>query len=189
MTGCITVVTGLPRSGTSLVMQMLQAGGMPVLIDGVRAADADNPRGYFEYEPVKHARTDDSWVELACGKAVKVIHALIPALPDTYDYRVIRVRRPMREVLASQRAMLARAGKKGAGIPDERLAAAYEAQLSQADRFMAARRNFRCLDISHRDCIVRPAAVADAIAEFLETTLDRGRMAAVVDPALYRNRG
>src|SRR5438046_6429896 len=111
MKSYITVVSGLPRSGTSLMMQMLRAGGMPVRTDGFRKADEDNPRGYLEYEPVKRTREDSSWVSDAVGKAVKVVYLLLRDLPDGFDYRVILMRRSLREVLASQSAMLMRSGR------------------------------------------------------------------------------
>jgi len=109
----ITVVSGLPRSGTSMMMQMLGAGGLAVLTDGKRGADADNPRGYYEYEAVKSLGQDASWLASAGGKAVKIVSALLIHLPDGFDYRVIFMRRPIAEVLASQRAMLDRLGHAG----------------------------------------------------------------------------
>ena len=118
----VTVVSGLPRSGTSLMMQMLAAGGVELLIDQIRRADADNPRGYFELEAVKRTRQDASWLDDAAGKAVKVIHLLLRDLPDDREYRVVMMSRDLDEVLASQQAMLARSGKKGANLPPERLA-------------------------------------------------------------------
>src|SRR5271157_5533474 len=102
----ITIVSGLPRSGTSLMMQILAAGGMPILTDGVRQPDAENPRGYFEFEPVKRTREDPGWLSAAQGKAVKMVHLLLLDLPDLFTYRVILMRRPMAEILASQRIML-----------------------------------------------------------------------------------
>ncbi|HNY87520.1 MAG TPA: hypothetical protein PKN23_13545, partial [Candidatus Hydrogenedentes bacterium] len=112
----IVVVSGLPRSGTSMMMRMLAAGGMPLFTDGVRAADSDNPLGYFEHEAVKRLREDASWVPGAAGKAVKVVSALLPALPEGFQYRVILMRRPLEEVLASQRRMF---GRRGAPAADD----------------------------------------------------------------------
>ncbi len=109
----IVIVSGLPRSGTSLMMQMLQAGGMPLLIDDHRPADADNPNGYWEYEPVKRLQQDNSWVHQAEGKAVKVVSALLQYLPPPYTYKIIFMQRPMPEVLASQAVMLERRGAQG----------------------------------------------------------------------------
>ena len=123
----ITVVSGLPRSGTSLMMQMLAAGGIPPLTDGQRAADPSNPRGYLEFDPVKRLKGDRSWLPQARGKAVKIIHLLLPELADASpgDYRVVMMRRPVGEVVRSQRAMLARQGKASAAVSDAQLGAAF----------------------------------------------------------------
>jgi len=112
----ITIVSGLPRSGTSLMMQMLAAGGLPPLTDGERTSDESNPRGYYEYEPVKRLRTDRSWLPQAQGRVVKIIHLLLRELPveGQFQYRVILMKRPIEEILASQRAMLQRASKAAA---------------------------------------------------------------------------
>ena len=184
----ITVVSGLPRSGTSLMMQMLAAGGCPPITDNIRAADESNPRGYFEFEAVKKLRTDNSWLELARGHAVKIIHALVRELPadGRFAYRVLLMKRPIEEVLASQRAMLARQGKKSAD--DATLARVYEAQLEELERWLAAQRHFSCLPVAHQRVLKEPLGVAAEINEFLGGKLDTSAMAAAVDPLLYRQR-
>ena len=113
----VIVVSGLPRSGTSMIMQMLETAGLPLLTDGVRPPDADNPRGYYEFEPVKAIKTDASFLEVAVGRVVKVVAPLLPSLPPLYDYRIVFVERALCEVLASQRAMLAQRGQ-AAGIAE-----------------------------------------------------------------------
>src|SRR6478736_4419274 len=112
----VTVVSGLPRSGTSMMMQMLAAGGLPILTDNVRAPDESNPRGYLEYEAVKRLRTDHSWLQQARGHAVKIIHLLLRELPidGRFQYRVLFVERPIAEIIESQQIMVGRAGKAGA---------------------------------------------------------------------------
>ena len=117
----IVVVSGLPRSGTSLMMQMLQAGGMPLLIDDLRPADTDNPNGYWEYEPVKRLQQDNSWIPQAEGKAVKVVSALLQYLPPQHTYKIIFMQRPMQEVLASQTVMLERRGEQSGKADDKTL--------------------------------------------------------------------
>jgi hypothetical protein len=185
----VTVVSGLPRSGTSLMMQMLQAGGLPPLTDGTRPADPDNPRGYFEYEPVKRLRQDASWVGGAVGRAVKVVHLLLPDLPPGHEYRALLMRRDLAEVVRSQRVMLERSGKKGAALGDEQLAAVFAQQLAKVEAWLAAQPHFRVLEVPHRDAVTDPAAVAARVADFLGGGLDVEAMARAVDPALYRQRG
>jgi hypothetical protein len=184
----ITVVSGLPRSGTSLMMQMLAAGGIPPLTDEQRGADESNPRGYFEYEAVKRLRSDQSWLEQARGHAVKIIHVLMRELPadGRFQYRVLLMRRPLEEVLSSQRAMLERQGKQSAD--PEVLAKVYQAQLAQLEQWMAGLACFAVLPVPHGNLISSPAKVAGEIAEFLGGDLEVARMAASVDPALYRER-
>jgi hypothetical protein len=184
----VTVVSGLPRSGTSVMMQMLVAGGLAPLSDGARTADEDNPRGYLELEAVKRTRQDPSWLAAAAGKVVKVIHLLLRDLPADRQYRVIFLRRSVAEVVASQRAMLARSGRQGANLPDDKLAAVFEAQVRETEGWLARQPNFRLLAVEHRDLIQRPAEMARAVNEFLGGGLDEAAMAAVVDPALYRQR-
>ncbi len=184
----ITVVSGLPRSGTSLMMQMLKAGGHEILTDGKRAADEDNPLGYYEYEAVKHSRTATRWLAVAENKAVKTIHLLLKELPSDYDYRVIFMRRNLREVIASQRAMLERQGKKGAAIPDAKLAEVFEHQLAQIEQWLADRANFRVLWVDHRQLIENPQEIAGQVNDFLGGCLKTSAMAAEVDASLYRQR-
>ena len=185
---CVTVVSGLPRSGTSLMMQMLQAGGLSLLTDERRAADKHNPRGYFEYEAVKNSRVDVSWLEQARGRAVKVIHLLLRHLPVDRPYRVLFMLRDVQEVIASQRTMLKASGRGGAQIPDDKLAGVFEQQLLEVRGWLAARPNFRVLYVNYRDVLGDPFAAAQTIALFLGGKLDVSAMAGVVDRTLYRQR-
>ena len=184
----VTIVSGLPRAGTSLMMQMLAAGGLPVLSDGERAPDDDNPRGYLELEAVKRTRQDPSWVERARGKVVKVVHALLRDLPAGHQYQVVMMHRNLDEVVASQRAMLARLGRPGANLPDVRLGEILGTQLAEVEKWLQRQPNFRVLVVEHRDCLARPAWVAAEVNRFLGGGLDEHRMAGVVDPALHRQR-
>ena len=171
-----------------MLMRMLGAGGMPLLTDGRRAPDEDNPRGYFEFEPVKRTAVDAGWVAGAVGKAVKVVHLLLPNLPPGYNYRVLFVHRDVREVLASQRRMLDRTGRRGAELPTGRLAEVFEGQVRRVLGWVARQPHFRLLSIQHRQVIEAPPAQAKRINAFLGGILDEFAMAAVVDPSLYRNR-
>lgn len=185
----IVIVSGLPRSGTSMAMKMLEGGGMPILADGIRTADVSNPKGYYEYEPVKELDKsgDLAWLAEARGKAVKIISFLLTWLPETYDYRVIFMQRDLREVLASQNAMLAHRGE-APGADDEQMLRMYEDHLKKVARFMANRSCFSSLNVDYRDVVQSPWDAAGRINGFLGGTLDVERMAAIADPALYRNR-
>ena len=186
----IVIVSGLPRSGTSMAMKMLEAGGIPILADGIRTADISNPKGYYEYEPVKELDKggDLGWLAEARGKAVKIISFLLTWLPETYDYRVIFMQRDLREVLASQNAMLVHRGEAPGAADDEQMMRMYEDHLKKVARFMANRSCFSTLSVDYRDVVENPREAAGRIDRFLGGTLDVDRMAAIADPALYRNR-
>lgn len=185
----IVVVSGLPRSGTSMAMKMLEAGGLPVATDGLRAADESNPNGYYELEDVKSlaAGADAAWLAGARGKAVKVISFLLTYLPESYDYQVIFMRRDLNEIVASQNAMLDARGEPR-GAPDERMRANYVQHLEQIERFLARRSCFSTLTVDYAAVVGAPRDQASRIAAFLDRPLDLDRMAAVAEPALYRNR-
>jgi hypothetical protein len=186
----IVVVSGLPRSGTSMMMRMLVAGGVPPLVDGVRAADVSNPNGYFEFEPVKGLDKDGdlAWLPAARGKAVKIISQLLTWLPERYDYRVVFMHRDLDEVLASQQAMLVRRGEPTGDGDEARMRELYTAHLSQVQRFLAGRPCFRPLHVHYREAVADPAAAAAQVAALVGRPLDQTAMARAVDGSLYRNR-
>jgi hypothetical protein len=172
-----------------MLMRMLVSGGIEPVADGRRAADEDNPLGYFELEAVKAMRRDSSWLAGAPGKAVKVIHALLRDLPPTYLYRIIFMHRDLDEVLASQRKMLDRSGRAGASIPPESLKRVFAAQLAGARQWAQDQPNCACLDIHYHEAVHDPAGTATKVAEFVGVPDRAGDMAAAVDASLYRNRG
>lgn len=187
----IVVVSGLPRSGTSMAMKMLHAGGLEVLTDGLRQADDSNPRGYFELEAVKglDKNGDTAWLRDARGKAVKIVSFLLTFLPEEYDYRVIFMQRDLDEVLASQNKMLVqRAETPGTPEQDAQLRQHYEQHLVQVHRFLARRACFSVLTVDYGSALERPYEETRRIQAFVGGNLDVARMAAVGDPALYRNR-
>lgn len=188
MADFVTVVSGVPRSGTSLMMQMLRAGGMRLLSDAARAPDADNPRGYFELEQVKRLPRETAWLDAASGAAVKVVHALVPLLPVGPGYRVILMRRRLVEVLASQDAMLARLGHAPDPLQGARVAAVLSAQYHEVERWAGGRSDVALLVVDYNALIEDPAAGAAAVADFLGGGLDRAAMTAAVEPGLYRQR-
>lgn len=185
----ITVVSGLPRSGTSMMMKMLEAGGIPPVTDELRTPDEDNPKGYYEFERVKQMdKGDVAWVPGAKGKVVKVISALLRYLPGDQQYRVVFVRRNMDEILASQRKMLIRRGEDPNKMDDAQMAMLFEKHLKQIETWLAAQPNIRTLFVHYSDVLADPLPHIASINEFLGGTLDTGRMAEIVDPELYRNR-
>ena len=184
----ITIVSGLPRSGTSMMMQVIEAGGVPALTDNLRTRDEDNPQGYYEFEPVKKTKEDPSWVPGARGKVVKMVYRLLYDLPDDQEYRVIFMRRNIDEVLASQKIMLQRSGKQGAAISDERLKELFVGELEKFEHWIATRKNFSILSVDYSDMVASPGTQCKRINEFLGGVLDCERSAAAVDPSLYRNR-
>ncbi len=185
----IIVVSGLPRSGTSMTMKMLAEGGITLLTDGVRAADESNPEGYYEFEKVKQLDKagDLSWLNEARGKAVKIISYLLPHLPDTLDYRVLFMHRDLHEVMASQNRMLVQRGEP-TGTDDDRMLALLEEHLKKVKHAIATRSCFDVIDIDYKDVLNEPRQHATRINEFVGGGLDVERMAAAVDQKLYRTR-
>ena len=184
----VTIVSGLPRSGTSMMMQMIEAGGIPSLTDNIRKADQDNPRGYYEFEPVKKTKESPSWLNQAQGRVVKMVYRLLYDLPQGHQYRVVFMRRDMQEVLASQAKMLQRLGKEGGRQDDEKMGELFQRELVQFDRWVADRGCFSVLNVEHKDMIHDARAQAERVNEFLGGDLDVEAMAAGVDPSLYRQR-
>jgi hypothetical protein len=184
----ITVVSGLPRSGTSMMMKMLEAGGMEILTDHLREADRDNPRGYYEFERVKQLEHDKSWLPEAEGKAVKVISALLKHLPPEYHYKVIFMHRHMEEILASQREMLIRRGEDPDTVDDEQMSRLFSRHLETTTAWLATQPHMDVIHVSFNDIMADPMAHLPRVTAFLDNTLDVERMAGVIDPSLYRQR-
>ena len=184
----ITVVSGLPRSGTSLMMQMLAAGGMTVLSDGERQADADNPRGYYEWERIKLLPQQPHCIQEAEGKVVKVISQLLFALPSAHDYRIIFMQRPLAEVVASQSEMIRRRGTTGAALPPGALIAGLQAHLNQVDAWLADKGNISVYRAEHSEALRDPRSVCQSVQEFLQNPLDVLAMSRQIDLSLYRQR-
>jgi hypothetical protein len=186
----IVVVSGLPRSGTSMMMAMLEAGGVPVWTDGVRAADDQNPNGYYEVERIKDLDKpiDKGWLREGRGRAIKVISSLLEHLPAGNQYQVIFMNRDLAEVLQSQGKMLAQRGEGHDRARDGALAAAYAAHLRRVKSLLARDARFTALDIDYADVLADPQTVSIRIRTFLRARLNLERMAAAVDGGLYHNR-
>ncbi|MEE8139143.1 MAG: sulfotransferase [Thermoanaerobaculia bacterium] len=185
----VVVVSGLPRSGTSMAMKMLQAGGLPLVLDEVRTADEDNPKGYYEFERVKDlaSESDWSWLANTRGKGIKMISHLLKELPATLNYKVLFIHRNLREVLASQAKMLERRGEDRE-TDDQRMMELFENDLWKVTYLMTHRPQFETLSLHYSEVLADPLEQARQIREFLGVDLDVERMAGVVDLALYRNR-
>jgi hypothetical protein len=184
----IVVVSGLPRSGTSMAMKMLEAGGLRVVTDGQRTADEDNPKGYYEDERVKdlHRDGDKAWLREARGRVVKIISFLLKSLPADNNYKVLFMHRSLREIVASQNKMLARRGEKNE-TPDDRAVQLLEEQVRDA-RFFLRRPQFEVLELSYAEVLQAARPQAQRMAEFVGERLDVDKMVEVVDLQLYRNR-
>lgn len=185
----ITVVSGLPRSGTSMMMKMLEAGGIPPLQDNIRTADEDNPKGYYEFERVKKLPKDTAWLPEAKGKAVKIIALLLTKLPlKGYRYKVLFMRRDIEEILASQKRMLVRRGEATDKVSDDEMITTYHRHLSEVLSFLDANPCFTVFFVNYNDLMRDPADWIPRINAFVGGKLDEEAMKAVVDPNLYRNR-
>lgn len=183
----ITIVTGLPRSGTSLMMQMLAAGGLPILTDGQRKPDVDNPRGYCEWEPVKLLPKQPELIDEAEGRAVKIISELLFSLPGGRDYKVIFMERPLPEVLASQDEMLKRRGSTDL-VDHASLTQAFREHMQRLISWFELKEEISVCRMGFRKVLRDPSGCAQSICDFLELKLNREAMARAVEISLYRNR-
>jgi len=184
----ITVVSGLPRSGTSMMTKMLEAGAMQLLTDGLRAADEDNPKGYYEFEKVKQLDHDQYWLEDAKGKAVKIISDLLRHLPRDCTYRLIFMERRMEEILAFQRLMLIRRGEPSHAVSDDTMATIFSKHLQQAKVWLREQPNLNVLYVNYNEILERPVEQVRRINQFLDGSLNPDRTVSVVDPAQHRQR-
>ncbi len=185
----IIVVSGLPRSGTSMTMKMLEAGGLSLVIDGIRTADEDNPKGYYEDERVKDLgeMADKSWLESSRGKAIKIISYLLKDLPGDHNYKVLFMRRDVHEILASQTKMLERRGETSE-TDDQRMIELYDDHLWKVNRLLGREPHLDVIDVHYKAVLEEPRAQAERLRDFLGLPLDAAKMAGVVDGSLYRNR-
>jgi hypothetical protein len=186
MNSAIIVVSGLPRSGTSVMMQMLDNGGLDVVTDNIRTADTDNPRGYYEFEQVKKIKEDASWVPAMRGKAFKMVSQLLYDLPPQEQYRVIFMERDLDEMLASQEKMLQRLGRKAA--PREQMKRSFRAHLDKLNQWLPLQPHIKVLRVRYHELVQAPEMEARRVHDFLGGATDMDKMAKTVDRSLYRNR-
>ncbi|MGA1873005.1 MAG: sulfotransferase [Thermoplasmatota archaeon] len=184
----VYIVSGLPRSGTSLMMRMLEEGGMTPLSDNIREADIDNPRGYYEFERVKKLPQDTGWLPEAKGKVVKVLAELIKHLPDGYHYKIIFMMRDIDEIIASQKKMLMRRGEDPDAVPDDEMRELLRTYLRNLKIFVRKHPNMDVCYISYNDLMRDPDLSIEEVSEFLIDDLDLDSMRTAIDMRLYRNR-
>lgn len=185
----VVIVSGLPRSGTSMMMQMLAAGGLPVMTDDHRPADESNPKGYFEHEVAKKLGTDHKWINDAGGKAVKIVAQLLPRLPQGHPYRILFMERPLPEVVASQKKLLDRLDKKGGDLTEERLARMFQQQMAAVKNVLQHyAENISVMSVSYSDALKQPQETANRVNKFLGGTLDENAMAQSIDPNLRNEK-
>jgi hypothetical protein len=184
----IIIVSGLPRSGTSMMMKMLAEGGAPVLADEQRRPDDDNPNGYFELEVVRQLKQGNvHWLQQADGKVVKVISALLEYLPADHDYKVIFMERETGETLASQKKMLDHRGQEPR-LTDDEMEQQLRAHLAAVKPWLARQPNMDVLYVNYNAFLTNPEPFCDQLAEFLALPLNQAHMLTVPDRRLYRNR-
>ena len=184
----VIVVSGLPRSGTSMMMQMLAAGGLEIYTDNMRKPDENNQRGYFEADVVKSMGTENAWVKDCRGKVIKVVAPVVPYLPQDERYRVVFMQRDIKEIISSQNRMLGRLDKKGGDIEEERLRELSLQQAILANRLFVSHRN-ALLPVSYAIALVEPEKVARQVAQFFDVEMDISAMVAAIDPSLHREKG
>lgn len=185
---CAYVVSGLPRSGTSMMMRMLALGGATLLADGRRIADRDNPRGYYELDAVKATARDASWTRDAPGRVVKVVSALLPHLPPALRYRVVFLRRNLDQVVRSQRAMLDRLAPELAQS-DAAARRALGDHLVEIEAWLETAAHMQVLGVSYERVLADPEPQVQRIVRFLELDLDVPAMLRAIEPGLQRQRG
>lgn len=184
----IIIVSGLPRSGTSMMMKVLETGGMEIVTDNIRVADEDNPKGYFELEQVKALKDgDDAWITGAPGKVVKVISSLVEHLPSRYQYKIVFMRREITEILASQKQMLIRRGEPNDGN-DQEMAEMFQEHLKRVRVWLANQPNMEVLYVDYNALMGNPEPEIKAVAEFLGLTENLNALLAVPDKKLYRQK-
>jgi Sulfotransferase domain len=171
-----------------MIMRMLEAGGVPVLIDNILKADVYNPNGYYEFEVVKRLGTDASWLADARDKAVKMVYRLLYELPTEHDYRVIFMKRRLGEVLTSQQEMLHGLNAKDNALDDAQLAVLFRRELQMVDEWIQLQKNIGILYVSYNEMVKDPTTLVGEVSRFLGRVLDLEAMARVVDHRLYQQR-
>lgn len=185
----IIIVSGLPRSGTSMMMNILNSGGVPALIDNIRKSDKDNPKGYWEFESVKNLINGEySWLDQSKGKCVKVISYLLTYLPENYSYKVIFLERDLSEILKSQQIMMTQNQNMISNQDDEKISTIFKKHLESAKDFLQSNRQFETYYANYNKILDSPKKEIEKLNQFLNGRLDASKTMDVIDRTLYRNR-
>lgn len=184
----IIVVSGLPRSGTSMLMQVLNAGGVPVYSDEKREADTHNPNGYFETEAVKRLAQNADFLKEAKGKVVKIVSPLLRYLPTEHTYFIILVERPMLEILLSQEKMKGRKQEEIMRNFPFKLAVDFEEEQQRVHQWLNNQSNIKVITIKYLDCIARPTQVVQQIGDFLPVKFNPEKAVTAINKKLHRNK-
>lgn len=185
----VIIVSGLPRSGTSMMMKILEAGGIPPLTDGVRKADGNNPNGYYEFERVKNLREGDTgWLPDARGKAVKIISPLLPYLPAGYDYHIVFMQRNIREILESQQKMLVSRGLEPTSVDDDDMAVLFQKLLKKTEMWAKSTDGVQSIIMDYNLILSDPDFHLRELNRFFGGILIINSMKNAIDVGLYHQR-
>jgi len=184
----LTIVSGIPRSGTSMMMSMLAGGGMEIVSDQKREPDPDNPEGYYEDQRVKRLKQNAAWLETCKDKAIKIVSPLLKSVPDNLQCKIIFMQRDLAEILASQKKMLARRGQSEGALSDEQMAEKFQLHLKRVDNWLSSRKNWDVIEIRYREVIENPYGEARRVNSFLRNRFDIEKMALKVNKRLYRHQ-
>ena len=171
----VIVVSGWPRSGTSMMMRMLKEAGLPLYIDETRTADSFNPDGYFEHEAVKKIGENQDWIAEARGKAVKVVYPLLRYLPASENYLVIAMKRPLTDVVASQEVMKGRQREKVMNNFPFQMALNLQKEEERIERWLDSQPHMEVANVDFKNCIEEPERILQELAEFLHRELNISR--------------
>ena len=184
----ITVVSGLPRSGTSMMMQILHAGGLEPVTDNVRLADASNSKGYYEHEAVKAlSKGNYECLRNAQGRAIKIISSLLKHLPCDHHYKVIFMQRDIDDVIESQDRMLLSLNKPLNSQDNKKIKKLYAQHLNNITSWLSQQDNIDVLYVNYTEVLNKPVNHIDLITEFTHIKADSKPMIDCIDKHMCHN--
>lgn len=181
------IVSGLERSGTSMMMQMLAAGEIPVAYTDSRKADMHNPRGYFELEGGKIINSLMKGIfpmEMYKGKFIKITAYGLSYLPTECTYKIIYMERNLEEVLDSMEKM--------SQIIDQNREETKQSFMKLNEKVkkeITSKNNIAVLFVNYNEMLKDPQPNIEKICQFIGPyEYNREKMISVVDTHLYRQR-